>query len=326
MDSLISVTVLCTTYNHAKYIRECLEGFVSQETSFKYKVIVHDDCSTDGTAEIVREYAKNYPDLIVPVLQKKNLYSLGIDRDKYILPLLEGRYIATCEGDDYWCDAAKLQRQYDYMEKHPEASLCTHAVKVYDEARGLFEGSIAPGSIERDFSTEEILVSVGDIFGTNSNFFRTKYYCRPKAYLNWGIGDWPRTIYLSTVGKVHYFPETMSVYRRNVPGSWSNRQQDGATRKKTLTALLDGLNRADQDTGGTYQSAFEAARFLVEKEYYIEARDWKALKRGDVGKRFRSCSLREKSAAWLKCHMPPSLLSYAVFLGRRIRFWKASTR
>lgn len=322
MSSSAEVTVLCTTYNQSAYLERCLEGIVSQKTTFKYKVLIHDDCSTDGTTDIVRSYAKEYPDLITPIVQERNLYSRGIDRDQYIIPLIEGPYVAVCEGDDYWCDDLKLQRQYDYMEKHPEASLCVHAVKVYDESLGLFEGFVAPSETERDFCAEDIIASSGDVFGTNSVFFRTEYYSRPEAYMNWSVADWPRNIYLSTVGKVHYLPTVMSVYRRNVPGSWSGQQKKREARKKTVESLLDGLARADAYTDYAYKTSFEIARFLVLKQFYIEERDWSALNEGDMGKWFRSCSSMERGIAWLKCHIPVFALSHLVLLGRRMKSWK----
>ena len=121
MDSEIKVCVYCLAYNHEKYIRDCLEGFVNQKTNFKYRVIVHDDASTDGTQDIIKEYATKYHDIIVPILQTENKYSQGISIiETFIKPLLIGKYVAVCEGDDYWCDENKLQKQFENKEKEIE--------------------------------------------------------------------------------------------------------------------------------------------------------------------------------------------------------------
>ena len=116
----IVVSTYCLAYNHEKFIRDALEGFVSQKTNFRYEVLVHDDASTDGTARIIREYEEKYPDIIKPIYQKENQYSKGIDIvGTIITPRLKGTYIAICEGDDYWTDPEKLQRQVDILEAMP---------------------------------------------------------------------------------------------------------------------------------------------------------------------------------------------------------------
>ena len=122
----IIVSICSITYNHAPYIRQCLDGFLMQKTNFKYEILVHDDCSTDGTTEIIREYAKKYPNIIIPILQSVNQYQNGNKRilATFVFPKARGKYIALCEGDDYWTDPLKLQKQVDYMEKHEECGMC----------------------------------------------------------------------------------------------------------------------------------------------------------------------------------------------------------
>ena len=121
------MTVFCLAYNHEKYIRTTFEGFVKQKTTFKFKVLVHDDASTDSTPDIIREYMEKYPDMFEAIMQEENKYQQGIDiEDKYILPKIDTKYVASCECDDYWTDPNKLQMQVEYMEKHPDCSLCVH--------------------------------------------------------------------------------------------------------------------------------------------------------------------------------------------------------
>ena len=120
------VSICCITYNHAKYIRDALDGFLMQKTTFPIEIIIHDDASTDGTADIIREYEAKYPDIIKPIYQTENQYSKGVKIFLSIVPLAKGKYIAVCEGDDFWTDPKKLQIQYDFMESHPDYSLCMH--------------------------------------------------------------------------------------------------------------------------------------------------------------------------------------------------------
>lgn len=125
------VSVLCTAYNHEKYIRQTLQSFVDQQTDFAFEVLVNDDKSTDGTAAIIREFEEKYPDIIRAFYQEENLYSQHINvyvTDFY--PKVRGKYIAYCEGDDYWTDMTKLQRQVDFLESHPEYSGCVHGMLV----------------------------------------------------------------------------------------------------------------------------------------------------------------------------------------------------
>ena len=130
----IKVSIICLAYNHEKYIRSALQGFVDQITDFCYEVLINDDASTDKTADIIREYEKKYPDIIKPVYQKENQHSQGIRIiSTYLLPKAQGEYLAYCEGDDFWTDPYKLQKQYDILEKHKECSLCIHRVDCLNE-------------------------------------------------------------------------------------------------------------------------------------------------------------------------------------------------
>lgn len=133
----ILVAIHCLAYNHEPYISECLDGFVMQKTNFKFVAIVHDDASTDGTAAIIREYAEKYPEIIYPILETENQWSkpdgsLGRIMSNAIIDT-GAKYVAMCEGDDYWIDPYKLQKQVDFMEKNPNCSVTFHRYKIYDE-------------------------------------------------------------------------------------------------------------------------------------------------------------------------------------------------
>ena len=128
------VSVCCVTYNHAQFIRKCLDGFLMQQTDFPIEILIHDDCSTDGTTEIIRGYEAKYPDLIFPLYEEENQYQQGkvAEIDFYNYRRACGKYIAYCEGDDYWTDPLKLQKQVDFMEANQEYSVCFHDFQIHD--------------------------------------------------------------------------------------------------------------------------------------------------------------------------------------------------
>ncbi len=117
------VSICCAVYNHASYIAQALDSFLSQERDFAIEILVHDDASTDGTQAILRDYAARYPDVVKPLFETENQYSKGVAIDPtYNYSRAQGKYIALCEGDDFWCDPQKLQKQVAYMESHPDCT------------------------------------------------------------------------------------------------------------------------------------------------------------------------------------------------------------
>ena len=123
---LVSVSTI--TYNHAKFIRKCIEGVLNQKVDFLIEYLIHDDCSTDGTIDIIKEYAEKYPNIIKPIYEKENQYSKGGPWGSAVwnYPRAQGKYIALCEGDDYWTDPLKLQKQVDFLESNPDYTCCFH--------------------------------------------------------------------------------------------------------------------------------------------------------------------------------------------------------
>ena len=265
MDN-IAVSVICAAYNHEKYIRDALEGFVSQKTDFRFEVLVNDDASTDGTAAIIREYAEKYPDIIRPVYQPENLYSKGVKiwRD-VLLPMARGRYIAFCEGDDYWCDDGKLAMQKSYLDTHPECSAVVHNSRFFSVKTG--ESYVRYGDCDRDVSVAECISSGSAAFHTSSIMERRELSIDPPAFVYSisGVGDYPRAIYLVMSGTVHYFGRVMSVYRAGTSGSWTERVAQNEERMIKLNRdIVRMLEMADEYSEGRYSAEISAAVNLHE--------------------------------------------------------------
>ena len=155
----VMVSICCITFNQKDYIRDALEGFLKQKTDFSYEILIHDDASGDGTGEIIREYAQRFPERIFPILQTENQYSKGLTNisGTFNFPRARGRYIAMCEGDDYWTDENKLQQQVDFMEAHPDCSICFHSAAVEVQGKAVTERMMRPYRGNRRVTPEEII-------------------------------------------------------------------------------------------------------------------------------------------------------------------------
>ena len=243
-DENIMVTIRCTVYNHACYIRQCLEGFVKQKTNFRFEAIVHDDASTDGSADIIREYASLYPDIIKPIFQTENQYS---KRNGAIGRALNentrGKYVALCEGDDYWIDSHKLQKQVDFLETHPEYSLvCSDAVVLKDNENLNWHRY----DCDCEVPLRDVITKRGAWIHTASMMYRWQLRNDyPEFARKCHVGDYPTTIHLALKGKVHFFAEKMVVYRYMTAGSWSANTQFNTSffpKWESEIRMLQGFN------------------------------------------------------------------------------------
>ena len=248
----ILVSICCVTYNQEKYVRDVIEGFLSQKTDFIYEIWIHDDASTDNTAKIIKEYAEKYPQIIKPICQKENLYSQGINIVEDVLfPLFNGKYVALWEGDDYWCDENKLQRQVQFMEEHSEYSACVHNTKMINCRNNeitYFNGS----RMDMDLIFEQI-VTGGTQFHTSSILCKKEYVCVPKEITFRNVGDFPLAIYLILKGKIRYMHQVMSVYRLYAEGSRS------------------ATNSFDSNVVGLIEFKRESLDFMIRlKTYFIK--------------------------------------------------------
>ncbi len=224
MINNVLVSICCLVYNHAPYIRQCLYGFMMQKTNFSFEVLIHDDASTDGTANIIREYVAKYPEIIKPIYQTDNQYSKvnGVSVT-YQFPRAKGKYIALCEGDDYWIDPCKLQNQVDFLENNPEYSICGGLYKLYmeDEERMIEMNSIQ--SFMKNYSTG-VTVTLDNFL--DPYLLRTATVCFRKESIN-QLSSFKKVFDVALFavalenGKGFIFNEFFSVYRRHQGGVWS---------------------------------------------------------------------------------------------------------
>ena len=249
MNEEIMLSVVCTAFNHAKYIRQCLDGFVMQKTNFKFEVLINDDASTDGTADIIKEYEAKYPDIIKPVYQKENQYSKGLLIGKnFLYPRVKSKYATICEGDDYWTDPYKLQKQVDFLEAHPDYSICFHPVKVIWEDKSNPD-SIFPTPKKRFNKTTLFLSDLlkCNFIQTNSVMYRwclkNKLDLIPEGILP---GDWYIHLLHAREGKIGFLPDVMAVYRKNNGGIWYGAGQSDSWYEKCAfrnLAFYDALQK-----------------------------------------------------------------------------------
>lgn len=216
------VSISCITYNQESYIRQCLDSFLNQQTNFSFEVLIHDDASTDGTADIIREYEKKYSHIIKPIYQAENQYSKGIRgiAARFNFSRALGKYIAMCEGDDYWTDPYKLQKQVDFMEANPDYGLVHTGYKIYRVALERFESvtvNIHTGNILKE------LIQYNEI-GTLTVLLRSdiiKLFLESELSRSALTMDYMMWLYFAENSKIGYLLDCTAIYRI-LPESMSN--------------------------------------------------------------------------------------------------------
>ena len=224
IDSLSEpfVSICCMTYNHENYIRQCLDGFVMQQTTFPIEILVHDDASTDSTSVMVKEYEEKYPHLFRCVYQIENQFAKQNAFVNIILPMSRGKYIALCDGDDYWTDPHKLQKQVDLLEAHPECSMAVAKTDVYRLKDGQFHYQQTFGGEEKDLLYFDDIYK-GCYFHTSTYVIPKKNYIAVEKYRDKIVhGDTSLRFILIDIGPFVFLRETVSVYQVTGEGSWSS--------------------------------------------------------------------------------------------------------
>lgn len=214
------VSICCLTYNHVHYIKACLDGFLMQKTTFQFEILIHDDASTDGTTDIIREYEAKFPNIVKPIYQSKNQYSIGVKPTfKYNFPRAKGKYIAMCEGDDYWTDPLKLQKQVDFLNSNEDFNICfTYSNKVNHKGENIENTDALRPIIHTSYT-----ILVGKKFQTRTctMLFRgglLSSMAKIKSVYN---GDTWLKIYATKDSKGITLPFISAVYRVHSGGVWS---------------------------------------------------------------------------------------------------------
>lgn len=292
------VSICCITYNHGPYIKSALDGFLSQKVDFTYEILIHDDASTDGTADIIREYTEKYPHIIKPILRQENQYSKGISNISiFNFPRARGKYIAMCEGDDYWTDPLKLQKQVDYLEAHPDCSLCFHSGSILSVDGSKTEGQMRPYRESRRVEPEEIVDKTSG-YPTASLVFPAWIVKElPEYYLDCPVGDIPMQLMMADVGYAYYMDEPMCVYRVGVASSWTNlmKQGDYENKQKRYCAQMREMYEAfDRASNGRFHkqtvSAADRIYFLTQ----VNTKHYDQVMKPEYRRYYRELSFRTR--------------------------------
>ena len=223
-DGPVMVSICAVCFQHAPYLRQALNGFLTQKCPFRVEILVHDDASSDGSGDILREYAARYPDIVKPLIQTENQYSKGITNlsGAFNFPRAEGKYIALMDCDDWWRDEEKLALQVAYMEAHPECSLCVHAAEVQNDNGEMTDRNLMRPYREDRILTPQELVDKAGAFPFGSMLFRREMVqVLPDYYVNCPVGDRPLELMAAARGYAFYMDRPMSVYRFNGHGPCS---------------------------------------------------------------------------------------------------------
>lgn len=262
------VSVCCLTYNHEKYLKQALDSIIAQRTNFKYEIIVLDDASKDGTQEIIKEYCLNYPDLVKSVLQTENQFSKGVPIVNQIFyPMAKGKYIAYCEGDDYWTDCLKLQKQADFLDAHPEYVAYSHECWEVDESGNKITDYYFNGCYKQYYDLK-LHCNWQILSGQTATLMHRKegFQVEGKEALEeLGklkiTGDVKKTAILVLSGPIYHTGKVMSHHRRvyNKGDSWS-----ASTAKDNLRIFyFDALDELEEYIGQYFGRKISYEKFKI---------------------------------------------------------------
>lgn len=308
-DQNVSVSVVCPTFNQVAYIEGAIIGFLKQKTTFRFEIIIHDDASSDGTTDIVEKYSREYPNLIKTIIQSENQHSKGgFKPAAHGAKFASGRYIALCEGDDFWVSEYKLQSQFCALEKFPDVDLCIHDAICIDED-GELSGYLFPvwASQPKLIEYEHVFTSSGQFAPTASMFIRKELFSKlPPFFFKAPIADFFLEALAGGKG-IYYIPEKMSVYRRGLAGAWSSTVlRDVEKRIKFNNAMLLALS----DLRSYLDSSVAGLVKYKEQQIYFDLVNL-YLEKGD-----RSRSLK----TWLYCFSgAPKLRRHFSILMKQLR-------
>ena len=307
------VAVRCMAYNHEKYISDALDGILRQKTTFPFYIFVHDDCSTDNTANIIKEYEKKYPKIIKAIYEEKNLWSMNNGSlSKVINDNVKAKYEALCEGDDYWIDNLKLEKQISYMEKNPSCSITFTNGKTLDVQTGKYDEvcSLAPG--ESTYYSQSHVITLKNCAEisfppTASYVVRLEHKKGIDRVPTCATGDLRMRMYCMTNGYAYYFSDVTCVYRVNVKGSamttWKQNinREISFERSMKIVKMLDSI---DQLSEYKYSNEIEKIRVIHATNMLLNAKKIKVLSDNYLKTVFKNLSLATKMKIIIKMNIP----------------------
>ena len=228
------VSVYCITYNHSKFIAQAIEGFLMQQCTFDVEIVISDDCSTDGTREIIDSYVQRFPGRLrrhpVHTNQGASLNCVNLFKE------VRGMYVALCDGDDYWTDPFKLQKQVDFLEKNPDYVICAHYTKEVDQEGNLLK--VKPRPLPLIYTFDDLLINIQDETSTASMMYRNTEAMQGLCYQDWFVKVNAADKFIKLFAtwhskkKIYVMPEVMSCYRKHSGGIWSSTPKVKLKRKR----------------------------------------------------------------------------------------------
>ena len=307
-----TVSVICTAYNHEKYIRKCLDGIVGQKTDFKIEAIIHDDASTDTTTDIIREYEARFPKIIKPIYQKENQYSKGVDIYSLLLPYISGKYVALCEGDDYWSSPEKLQLQVEMLQLHPDSFFSVHSVRGIDEGGEITDSLYPSFPMETSVIPKDVFLSIVSkqyAFQTSSFVFKAESYLEylrnpPEFVRTCPIRDIPMMLYFGYAGDVCFINREMSCYRMSSEGSWTQRHNTSKDfRVNHYRAMSNMVEQFRVFTQNQYPEYYDNLYQRWYNQLWVH-RDFKEVLQKQYTKFFKKESFKDRKYALLSAFFP----------------------
>ena len=290
----ILVSIICNTYNQEDYIEQTIKGFLMQKTNFPFEILIHDDASTDSTSEIVSRYQEKYPDLIKAIIQKENQYSKKVAiTEVFQVPRAKGKYIALCEGDDYWTDPLKLQKQVDALEQNPNIDVCAHRAEIHCDEKPI--DTVPKYSKDKIFSVDEVILGDGGFVATASLLFRKDWLTRGYKFAQIFSLDYAWQIGGSLNGGMLYLGDIMCVYRKQAKNSWSKTVANNtAVHLEHWNYVKKILSTLDEETNHKHSKAINTQLAFINLKPTIKAGDVKALFSDDGKKQLSTLPFKKR--------------------------------
>ena len=285
MNTKPLVSIVCLTYNEEQFVRDTFDNFLSQKTTFPFEILVYDDASQDSTPNIIREYAAKYPDIFRVTLYKENNFKKGLGFYGLRVGFNEakGKYIVYCEGDDYWCDDHKLQKQVDFLELHPEYNVCAHETRIRNDFDSKENGTLFSRanfnsyidiSKRKHYTFEDTLT--GNIFHISSMMFRNTPIQWPEWICEVTALDMVLFMILAEKGDIYRLPDVMSVYRQN-RCSITNTQQQFNSKLASNSMLINIISKMDVYWSNQYHKTITRvlAMFYMRNAFYYLSKSFR---------------------------------------------------